>query len=507
MAPYSPRRRTFLEACGLGSLALVLPTITPLGAQQAPTSDARPSSTMLADLASWVARVRYEDFPPEVIAKARRLLLDTLGCAIGAIDGEPVRIAAEMVRHQGGHPQATVIGGGWKASAEQATFLNALAIRYLDFNDYAAFGYPHHPSINVGAALAIAEMQQLTGKDLLLGLTVAYEIHIRFRDFSADGKGTNGARKRGFDLPSIEAQFASAAAAGKLLGLDTPKLANALAIAGSFGNTLREVRSGGELAMAKGSAEAIASKNGTFAALLARAGMTYPDTLLDGASGYSRVIVGEVNEKILRSQTTDFHILKSCYKMWPSIGTSQAPIAVALSLRPQVPADDIAEITVALSDFGYEQQRDFWGEINTREHADHSVPYLVARAFIDGDVKVSDFEEHRFRDPRALALVEKVKLAVDPSLNGEAEILGVKMAVTTRSGAVRKAELLYGPGSVRNPADDASLEAKFLSNTEAVLGRDRAHRAVEVILAVDRQASLADLLAAVAPQRAAGPAR
>ena len=78
--------------------------------------------------------------------------------------------------------------------------------------------------------------------------------------------------------------------------------------------------------------------------------------------------------------------------MWPSIGTSQAPIAAALSLRKDVPVDQIEKIHVGLSAFGYDQQRDFLGEINTREHADHSVPYLVARAFLDGDVKVSDFE-------------------------------------------------------------------------------------------------------------------
>ena len=499
----SPNRRSFLQTCGLGSLGLLMPSsVTPLRGQQAPAAEARLDSTMLADLASWVARVKYDDFPPHVIAKAKRLLLDTLGCAIGAIDGEPVRIAAQVVRQQGGNPQATVIGAGWKASAEQATFLNALAIRYLDFNDYAAFGYPHHPSINVGSALAIAEMQGLTGKDVLLGLTVAYEVHIRFRDFSADGKGPNGARKRGFDLPSIEAQFASAAAAGKLLGLDAPKLANALAIAGSFGNTLREVRSGGELAMAKGSAEAIASKNGTFAALLARAGMSYPDTLIDGESGYAKVIVGEVDEKILRSQATDFHILKSCYKMWPSIGTSQAPIAAALSLRKDIPADDIDTITVGLSDFAHDQQKDFLGEINTREHADHSVPYLVARAFLDGDVKVSDFEESRYRDRRVLALADKVHLAVDKSLNGEAEILGVRMAVTRRNGAARKVDVLYAPGSVRNPPDDASLEAKFLSNAERALGRDRVHHAAETILNVDRLPNLGELLTALAPRRA-----
>jgi 2-methylcitrate dehydratase len=396
-----------------------------------------------------------------------------------------------------------VIGSGWKASAEQATFLNALAIRYLDLNDYASFGYPHHPSINVGAALAIAELQQLTGKDLLLGITIAYDVHIRFRDFSADGRGTTGARKRGFDLPSIEAQFASAAAAGKLLGLDASRLANALAIAGSFGNTLREVRSGGELSMAKGSAEAIASKNGTFAALLARAGMRYPATLLDGESGYAKVIVGDADEKIIRSQSAAFHILNSSYKMWPAIGTAQAPIAAALALRKDVRVDEIEKITIALSDFGYEQQRDFLGAINTREHADHSVPYLVARAFLDGDVKVSDFEEHRYRDPRALALADKVTVAVDASLNGEAEILGVKMAVAARNGDLRRADVLYAPGSVRNPADDPTLVAKFVSNAEDVLGRDRAHRAAEVILSIDRTRNLGELLKAIAPRTGA----
>jgi 2-methylcitrate dehydratase len=502
MTPFSPRRRTFIKTCGLAPLAFFAPPMpVSLNAEQAPHAAALPTATTLHDLASWVDRVRYEDFPPEVIAKTKRLLMDTLGCAIGAIDGEPIRIVSELLRQQGGHPQATIIGGGWKASVEQATFLNALAIRYLDFNDYAAFGYPHHPSINVGAALAVAEMQQLTGKDLLLGIATAYEIHIRFRDFSADGPGTIGARKRGFDLPSIEAQFASAAAAGKLLGLDVPRLENALAIAGSFGNTLREVRSGGELAMAKGTAEAISSKNGTFAALLARAGMSYPGTLLDGESGYVKVIVGGGNEKILRSQTTDFHIMKSNYKMWPSIGTSQAPIAATLELRKQVAVDEIESITVGLSDFGYEQQQDFRGEITTREHADHSVPYLVARTFLDGDIKVSDFEEHRFRDRRALALADKVILAVDKSLNGDAEILGVKMAVTTRTGAIHRGELLYGPGSVRNPADDASLTRKFVSNVEGVLGRDRADRAVETILQVDRMSGLGELLEAIAPRR------
>ena len=178
--------------------------------------------------------------------------------------------------------------------------------------------------------------------------------------------------------------------------------------------------------------------------------------------------------------------MKSCYKMWPSIGTSQAPIAAALDLRTKVPAEQIDKVEVAMSDFGYEQQRDFLGVINTREQADHSVPYIVARAFLDGDVTVADFEEARFRDRRAIAFTDRIHLAVDQSLNGEAELLGVRMTVTARNGAVHKADVLYGPGSVKNPATDAGLEAKFLTNAEAVLGRDGAHRAADTILSMDR---------------------
>ena len=83
---------------------------------------------------------------------------------------------------QGGNPQATVLGLGGKVSCEQATFLNAMALRYLDYNDYVALGRPNHGSINVAPALAAAEMEGRTGKDLLLGLVAGYELEVRLRD-------------------------------------------------------------------------------------------------------------------------------------------------------------------------------------------------------------------------------------------------------------------------------------------------------------------------------------
>jgi 2-methylcitrate dehydratase len=282
--------------------------------------------------------------------------------------------------------------------------------------------------------------------------------------------------------------------------LDAGQLANALAIAGSNANTLAEVRRGAELTPAKGSAEPLAARNGVFAALLARAGLAYPLTILEGKYGFAKVVSGKLDEAVLRQRTGEFQILKSCIKLWPSVGTAQAPIAAALAVRKQLARpEDISTITVVLSDFAYKQQTAFPAEINTREHADHSVPYTVARALLDGDVGVNDFEESRFRDPRALALVRKVALRSDASLSDDN--LGANLEVALRDGSVLKANVPIPPGNMLNPADDAELTRKFLALSAAVLGAQRAQRAVEQILAVDTMPGLATLLDALSPAK------
>jgi len=454
----------------------------------------QPRATVAEDMARWIVALRYEQLPANVVAAAKRVLFDTLGCALGGVSAAPVRMAEQVVTLQGGNPQATAIGLGRKVSCDQAAFLNGMALRYLDYNDYAALGRPHHPSINVAPALAVAEMQRLGGKDLLLGIVTGYEVQVRLRD-------AIGARGRdGWDGTSITAQYSAASAAGKLLGLDATKLANALAIAGSNANTLAEVRRGAELTPAKGSAEPIAARNGTFAALLARAGLSYPLTIIEGEGGYAKMVAGPLNEDILRRRTGDFEILKSSIKLWPSVGTAQAPIAAASEIYRQKPASEIAAITIALSDFAYGQQQAMPKEINTREHADHSVRYLVARTLLDGNVTVDDFAESRFRDPRALALIEKMVLRSEPALPDNS--LGANIEARLASGQVLKANVPIPPGDMRNPADDAKLATKFLALSEKVLGPERARKAVGIIRSVETMTDLGTLVGAVSVQNA-----
>jgi 2-methylcitrate dehydratase len=492
------RRREFLKSCGLGALGLAAPAwLTRVVCAQTKTSDSDAKRggrgpTVAEDIARWLVALRYEELPADVIARGKRVLLDTIGCALGAVGAEPVRMAQQVVALQGGNPQATILGIGTKAACDQAAFLNGMALRYFDYNDYIALGRPNHASINVAPALAVAEMQGLSGKDLLLGLVAGYELEVRLRDAIA------GKRREGWDDTSIEAQYASAATAGKLLQLDEAKLANALAIAGSNANTLAEVRRGAELTPAKGSAEPMAARNGVFAALLARAGLAYPLTIFEGEYGFAKNVTASFDEAILRRRSGEFQILKSCIKLWPCVGTAQAPIAAASEIYKRQPRpDEISRITVALSDFAYRQQIAYPEEISSREHADHSIPYLVARTLLDGNVRVTDFEEARFRDPRALAL--KRKLAVRPDASLSNENLGANLEVALQNGTLLTASVPIPPGNMLNPASDADLATKFLALSETVLGRDRAQKAIEVILAVDTMPELGSLLNALSP--------
>ena len=339
----------------------------------------------------------------------------------------------------------------------------------------------------------------MSGKDLLLGIIVGYEIQIRLRD------ATEGGPVRGWDTGTVATSYSSAAVAAKLLGLDAAKIAYAIAIAGAHGNTLAEVRgaalsSGGPMTPSKGTADPMSARLGTFAALLAREGLTYPLTIFEGTAGYGKVAAGKLKDEILRQRSGDFQIVKGCFKIWPCFVYGQTPIATALEIYRKKPApEEIQSITVNVSETAYENQLDYVGEITAREHADHSIPYVIARALLDGEVTVDDFDERRFTEPRAVALVKKVALRSDPSLSGpDQEAYGIKLEVQLRNGSVLKAELPAPPGSMENPADEEILGKKFLSLSEKVLGRARAQKAIDVILSVDRISNLKDLLSAVA---------
>ncbi len=450
-------------------------------------------TTLVEDVASWIAELRYEVLPREVVDRTKLILLDTLACALGALDAQPLRLARQVVTEQGGNPQATPVGVRWKTTSEQVAFLDGIALRYLDLNDYSTVG--GHPSINVAPALSVTEAQGLSGKHLILGIATGYEVQLRLREATKNGK------QEGWDH-STGVHYSAAAAAAKLFALPAAQIAHALTIAGSHACTLAAVRKG-KLSMWKGVAEAMAAKTGTFAALLARAGMTGSLSIFEGNGGYREVVTGVLDEDVLRRPPEEFLLLTSCVKLWPCVFVAQAPIAAALKLRRRrnLSPERIKNIVIHLNSFSYEQQKKFLAAgLSTRESADHSVPYCVARALLDGEVRIEHFDEKSFSEPRAVALFNKVSLARAETFPDK---VSARVEVQLSDGGILSEEVLYPPGHTENPVGETEIVEKFRALSENVLRAEKTKKVCDIVLHMETAPNVSPLLEALCPNGAA----
>src|SRR5436190_20896592 len=235
-------------------------------------------------LARFVCRSRWEQISEPAREQLRLRVLDSLGVALGALDGEPVAMVREQVREFGGAPLVTLIGAG-RGAPDRAALHNGALVRYLDFNDsYLAPGETCHPSDNLAPVLAAAEYARGKGREFLTALAVAYQVQCRLSDVAP-------VRARGFDH-TTQGSFAVAAGVSQALGLDQRRTANAIAISGTAFNALRVTRTGA-LSHWKGLAYPNTSCCCTHAAFLAMRGITGPPEVFEGNKGFMQAIAGE----------------------------------------------------------------------------------------------------------------------------------------------------------------------------------------------------------------------
>src|SRR5437868_2990843 len=361
-------------------------------------------------LADYACQLRFEDLPASVVHETKRRFIDSLATAVGAMDAAAYAIAKCCALRVSSKPGASLLGGG-RSSAEWATFVNGLLIRYLDYNDTYLSLEPAHPSDNLAAVLSEAESAGADGKALITAAVLAYEIQCRLCDAAS-------LRQHGWDHVTYGA-LSSAVAACKLLGLDAPRTTHAIGLAGVCNVALRQTRSG-ELSMWKGCAFANAARNGVFAALVAAEGLTGPAPIFEGDLGIMKLLTGPFELAALGGKGQPFMITQTYIKFWPAEYHSQSAIDAALQLRPDVgdvgnvAAIDIHTFDAAVDIIGKDPEK--WRP-RTRETADHSLPYCTAVALADGDVTFAQFEPKRFIDAGLLDLVAKVKVHRDAGLS------------------------------------------------------------------------------------------
>jgi 2-methylcitrate dehydratase len=425
----------------------------------------------LADrLAAFALGTRFDDLPEIVVVEARRRLLDSLGCAVGALD-EPAPTIARRVagRTGGGTPSVSLIGGGG-GTPDWAAFANGVHIRYLDWNDTYLSLEPAHPSDNWAAVMAAGQVVGADGREWIEAAAVAYEVQCRLCDAAS-------IRARGWDHTTY-GSISATLAASKLLGLSHGRIVHALGIAGTTGTALRLARAG-ELSMWKGCAFAFAARNGVFAALLAADGMTGPAPLFEGEMGFFEQVSGPFDlPKLGGPEAGDWMLPRTSIKFVPAEYHSQSAIAAAFELRPQIgdPARirsiEIATFRTAVEIIAKDPEK--WRP-KTRETADHSLPYCTAVALVDGRITADQFSPERRSDPALLDLVSRTSVVEDPRLtSGYPAGTPSRVTVTLDDGRTLVSEIAFPPGHDKNPLTDEQLAAKFHGLVDPVLGRDRA---------------------------------
>lgn len=426
--------------------------------------------TCANNLASFVCRSIYEDLSDAAREQLKIRVLDALGCAIGALKGEPICILRTYLSEFEPQGKCTLLGGG-SAPPDSAALYNGALVRYLDFNDaYLAKHETCHPSDNLAPLLAGGEYANATGRDVMTALAIAYQVQCRLSDVAP-------VRDKGFDH-TIQGCYSVAAGVSKILGLNEIQTANAIAICGTAFNALRVTRTG-RLSHWKGLAFPNAAACCTRAVFLARNGMTGPLEVFEGDKGFMDAIAGVFDIDWLREDLE--RVKRTILKRYNAEIHSQAAIQGVLDLKDrhrfsaaEIERVDIETFDVAFNIIGGGEEGDKRDSIATKEQADHSLPYVIAVAILDGDVMPPQYEESRILRPDVQTLLRRIYIAPNPCYSQRfPDEMPCRIQIMLRNGQKLVKESRDYPGFVSQPMTWDAICKKFNLLTESYATDDQ----------------------------------
>ncbi len=433
--------------------------------------------TQAEALAAFVARASYEDLSDAARDQLKIRVLDSLGCAIGAMEGEPIRLLRSQIEDFGGNARCALIGGG-RTSPDQAAFYNSALTRYLDFNDsYLAKGETCHPSDNLGAVLAAAEYARRSGRAFLTALAVAYQVQIRLSDVAP-------VRAKGFDH-TTQGAFAVAAGVSKALDLDAARTANAISICGTASGALRVTRTGA-LSHWKGLAYPNTAFGCVYATFLAMRGVTGPPEVFEGNKGFMETISGRFEIDWSREDLE--RASRTIVKKYNAEIHSQSVVEGVLELKEErgFTAAEVAQVEIETFDVAYhiigggvEGDKSV---VRTKEEADHSLPYIVAVAILDGQVMPEQYRPERIERADVQSLLRKV--VVRPSAGYSLRFpdeMPCRVTVALNDGRVLTKEKRDYEGFFSRPMSWATVARKFERLSAPYANRDLRREIIEAV--------------------------
>ena len=453
-------------------------------------------------LARLVLSRAIADIDTKAIHQAQLLLLDTIGCGIAAGNDSVARAVIEIALQDGSHPQCALIGKTQKTSLLNAVLVNCALVRVLDLNDYLigeSNGEPEtagHPSDNIPVALAVGAARGSAGTDVLASIVVGYELYARLQHLTDRDSPWDAVTVSGFVAPAM---------AGRLMGLSEEKLAHALALGAVRAATPAIVRTG-HISTAKSIGNALVAQSGVQAALFAEKGLTGPLPVLDHPRGLRDLFAQGDPSQLLAPIPSAGAIARAHVKAYPCVNTGQSAVAAALELHKQLdgPPEHLASIEIVMADYTVvKRHQGDKGRARpvSREAADHSFPFVVAVTLIDGAFGIAQFDNERWRDPKVIALMEKIVMRRDANLNARAPgAFPCMIRARKNDGSETVAQMDYPPGYSRSGLDEAAVLEKFHAVTAPILTPGARARIADAVMDFHHARSTAELDSAIATE-------
>jgi 2-methylcitrate dehydratase len=420
--------------------------------------------TQVESLAKYAARASFADLSAQSRKQLPVHILDSIGCCIAALGAGPVEACRAQVADFGSDGPCALIGGG-KANPIYAAFWHTALVRYVDFMDnFLAATETCHTADNFGVALTVTDYVGGSGRDLMLAVALSYTVQSRFVDHA-------NFMTRGFDH-TTQLAFSLNAAAGRLLGMSEPQIANAIAMAAVSDASFAVVRAK-PLSQWKGLASAQSALEAMNTLFLARRGVEGPLQVIEGPNGIDNLLQMQV--RIDWDKVGYEGVLESTIKKYNAMIHTQSAVHCMVELVKQNKVDPTkvvsieAEVTRITYDFAGGGLYGVDKVVQTKEQADHNLPYLLAVAMLDGDVMPAQFEPDRIIRADVQQLLKKVSVRPDHEFT---ELYPAKMpakiTVRLQDGTVIEHEVQDFPGM---PSDPFTWEDSVEKFDRLVAGR------------------------------------
>jgi 2-methylcitrate dehydratase len=445
-------------------------------------------SSIAHHLARYALTLNFDLLPEKVVHAAKRCLLDTLGCAIGAWEAPGRPMCEAVIEQLGGREEATVFGSGYRTNILNAMLMNSFLVRFLDYNDLGGGG---HNSDAISGLLAISEREKSNGRDFITAMVISYEIGARFRESvigrSLGDRGWTVDVRGGLNMPP---------AVGKLMGLNQDQIANAIGICASHSIPLEVLDSNWEEnTNAKNLRYGFVAYHAILSCMLAQQGFTGPVRVVEGDKGIQEVLLNGDLDLNRLVNFSGWRILDTGLKYVCANATSHGQIYATLAIVKEhdLKPEDIEAVRIIVGPREARHTTCLPKKYpRNAETADHSSYYANAIAIKDRSFGPDSIEPEKFTDPVVLDLIERITVEADPNfpVHGKQGI----SEITTRDGRQFRHHVETPHGFDDDPLSDDEVEEKFREMAEKYMDKKQIRKIFDMVWNIESLDNMGQLM-------------